>query len=101
VKLHVELQEGWSGDLVDVTVDGKAAYQGRPKTRMQTGYAAGVEVDVPDDGGGRPVLVEVRLPERGIVVQHEVEAGRETWVGLTLAGDDVRVRDQPAPFGYV
>jgi hypothetical protein len=47
------------------------------------------------------VLVEVKLPERGIVVRHEVEAGRETWVGLTLAGDDVRVRDQPAPFGYV
>jgi hypothetical protein len=101
VKLHIELQEGWSGDLVEVTVDGKPAYQGRPTTRMQTGYAAGVEVEVPDDGGGRPVLVEARLPDRDIVVQREVMTGPETWVGLTLADNDVRVRDQPAPFGYV
>lgn len=100
MKLHVELQEGWSGDLVEVTVNGERAYQGSPKTRMQTGYAAGVEVEVPDDGG-RPVSVEVRLPDRGIVVRHDVEVGGEKWVGLTLEGDEVRVRDQPAPFGYV
>lgn len=101
MKLHVELQEGWGGDLVEVTVDGKRAYEGRPTTRMQTGYAAGVEVDVPDDGGGRPVLVDIRLPERGIVAHHEVKTGRDTWIGLNLAGDDVRVRDQPTQFGYV
>ena len=101
MRLHIELQEGWSGDLVVVTVDGKSAFEGRPKTRMQTGYAAGVEVDLPDAGGGRPVRLEVALPERGIVVQHEVEAGPETWVGLTLAGDEVRMRDQPTQFGYV
>jgi hypothetical protein len=98
VKLHVELQEGWGGDLVEVTVDGKRVYEGRPKTRMQTGYAAGVEVDVPETG---PVPVEIRLPERGISVQHEVTAGQEKWLGLTLAGDEVRLRDQQAPFGYV
>ena len=27
VKLHVELQEGWDGDLVEVVVDGKPAYE--------------------------------------------------------------------------
>jgi hypothetical protein len=100
VKLHVELQEGWGGDLVEVTVDGKRAYEGRPTTRMQTGYAAGVEVDVPDNGGGRTVSIEVRLPERGIVAHHEVKTGPDTWVGLNLEGDAARVRDQPAPFGY-
>ncbi len=101
MKLHVELQEGWDGDLVEVVVDGKPAYEGRPSTRMQTGYAAGVEVDVPDDAGGRPVVVEVRLPERGVVARHEVMTGSETWVGLTLSGDNVQVRDQPTAFGYV
>ena len=101
MKLHLELQEGWDGDLVVVTVDGKPAYEGRPATRMQTGYAAGVEVDVPDAGGGRPVLIEVALPERGVVVKHEVTAGPETWAGLNLSGDDVRIREQQAPFGYV
>jgi hypothetical protein len=100
VKLHVELQEGWDGDLVEVVVDGKPAYEGRPSTRMQTGYAAGVEIDVPDDPGRR-VVVEVRLPERGIVSRHEVETGPETWVGLTLSGETVQVRDQPSAFGYV
>ena len=45
--------------------------------------------------------VEIRLPERGIVACHEVRTGRDTWVGLNLEGDQVRVRDQPNQFGYV
>jgi hypothetical protein len=39
---------GWGGDPVEVTVDGKRAYEGRPTIRMQTGYAASVDVDVSD-----------------------------------------------------
>ncbi|MEW2480419.1 hypothetical protein AB0876_12580 [Mycobacterium sp. NPDC049093] len=99
MKLHIELQEGWGGDLVEVTVGGERAYDGRPTTRMQTGYAAGVEVDLPD--AEESVSVEVRLPERGIVARHEVSTRHETWIGLNLEGDVVRVREQPNQFGYV
>lgn len=98
MKLHIELQEGWGGDLVEVTVDGKHAYDGRPTTRMQTGFATGVEVDLP--GTERSVTVEVRIPDRGIVARHEVSSRAETWVGLNLEGDAVRVREQPSQFGY-
>jgi hypothetical protein len=99
VKLHVELQEGWSGEPVEVIVDGQPAYRGNPTTRMQTGFAAGVEVDVP--AGGEPVVVEIQVPQRDIVTRHQIGAGPEIWVGLTLRDGQVRVREQPAPFGYV
>ncbi|BBX25961.1 hypothetical protein [Mycolicibacterium alvei] len=99
MKLHIELQEGWGGDLVEVSVGGKRAYDGRPTTRMQTGYAAGVEVDLPDPE--ESVTVEVRLPDRGIITRHEVSIRHETWIGLNLEGDEVRVREQPEQFGYV
>lgn len=99
MKLHIELQEGWGGELVEVTADGNRVYDGRPTTRMQTGYAGGVVVDLPHDASA--VVVEIRLPERGIVGRHEVSSGQDTWIGLNLEGDRVRVREQPNQFGYV
>lgn len=97
--LHVEFQEGWAGDLVSVLVDGRVCYEGRPSTRLQTGFAAGTEVQV--DAGGGSVAIEVRLPGHGIVEHHEVVPVAEMWVGLSLRDASVQVRVQPVPFGYV
>lgn len=95
--LHVEFQEGWTGEPVDLIVDGEVRYSGTPRTRTQIGFAESVTVDadasavleLASSGGTR---TELRL--------HDPEG--EVWLGLSRQDDGaVRVIEQPTPFGYV
>lgn len=93
--LHVEFQEGWTGEPVDLVVDGEVRYQGSPRTRTQIGFAESVEIDAGDSA-----VLELRLPGGASA---EVTAPRhESWLGVSKQEDgSVRVVEQPTPFGYV
>lgn len=96
-RLHIELQEGWTGERVEIWVNGVRRYVGRPTTRLQTGYADGVVVNVPSD----TVELGVRLPEVPIMTTRSVHVSDAHWIGLSRQDGSVRIVDQPAPFGYV
>ena len=95
--VHVELQEGWTGERVEIWVNGARRYTGRPTTRLQTGYADGVVVDV----GSEVIALDVRLPELPIATTRSVRVTQEHWIGLSRRNGRLRIVDQAAPFGYV
>ncbi|ACZ30331.1 conserved hypothetical protein [Xylanimonas cellulosilytica DSM 15894] len=93
--LHVELQDGFTGEPVVVEVDGATVVEDSPRTRVQIGLALTLEVDVEP---GSHVLT-VRHPGAAPFVE-AVDVGAETWVGVSVAGGVVTARVQPAPFWY-
>jgi hypothetical protein len=96
-KVHLELQEGWAGEPVEIRVAGSRRYSGRPVTRLQTGFADAVQVDVEGDS----LALDVRVPARSIANERVIHVADEHWVGLSLRDDEVRIVDQATPFGYV
>jgi hypothetical protein len=96
-KIHVEFQEGWTGDRVEVRIQHALRYAGQPLTRLQTGYAGGLTVDVE----GRQVALDVRVPSRSVGASRTVRVSGEHWIGVSLQDRKLAVVDQPAPFGYL
>ena len=94
--VHVELQEGWTGEQVEMWVNGSRWYSGRPSTRLQTGYADGVVVNV----STALVRLDVRLPEVSIEASRSMPIRAEHWIGVSRLNDTVLVVDQSSPFGY-
>ena len=96
-KVHVEFQEGWTGDRVEVRIQHALRYAGQPITRLQTGYAGGLTVDVDADA----ITLDVRVPSRSIGANRTVRVSDEHWIGITLLDKKLAIVDQPAPFGYL
>jgi hypothetical protein len=96
-RIHVEFQEGWTGDRVEVRIQRALRYAGQPITRRQTGYAGGLTVDV----DGALIGLDVRVPSRSAGTSRTVRVSGEHWIGLSLIGGKLTVVDQPAPFGYL
>ena len=97
-KLHVALQEGFSGDDVTVRVNGKAVFQGRAvKTRLQIGLAHSFDVEVSDG----QVELAVEIPSRSMLHREQVEVAGTTYVAVSLGQREVELRISSEPFGYV
>jgi hypothetical protein len=96
--LHVALQEGFLNDRVVVKVNG-AEIANRPdvSTRNQIGFAEAIEVEVPDGAA----QVEVQVPTRGLAGTVGTYVEGKTYVGVSIEGDQVRLRQQREAFGYL
>lgn len=96
-KLGLHLQEGFSGDEIAIKVNGKERMRREGvRTRRVLGLAEHVELDV-EDG---PLSIEISMPARGLDKRVDLEASDEVYVGISLAGDDLRVITRKTPFGY-
>ncbi len=100
VLLHIALQEGFEGDTVVIRVNGKEVFR-KPsvKTRLQTGYADSLEVNVQEG----PVNVEVTLPARNLSESIEFRASGRVYLGVSVTRDGRISYKEPRtePFGYV
>lgn len=95
--LHVEFQEGWTGEPVDLVVDGEVRFHGTPRTRMQIGFAESVTVDA-----DATAVLELARPEGTRTELRFHDPDGEVWLGLSRQDDgSVRVVEQSTPFGYV
>lgn len=95
--LHVEFQEGWTGEAVDLIVDGEVRYHGSPRTRTQIGFAESVSIDANETEG-----LQLEFSDGSRIGVREPGPGGELWLGLSKEEDGtVRVVEQPSPFGYV
>lgn len=97
--LHIALREGFAGEEVAVSVDGREVFRDRVTTRLQVGLASSFDLDVAE--GDRKVVVDVAGSAAGSPLTIPVTG--QTWVGVSLLRDraelDWTVSD--APFGYV
>lgn len=98
VVLHIELQEGWLDDPVEIHANGVlVARLAQARTKPQTGLAEMVETEVP----AGETTVRVELTSRGIAGEHRVTLATEHWVGVSVTEAGLRFRDQGHLFGYV
>lgn len=95
--LHVEFQEGWSGDDVIVRIGGLERRLAALQTRTQIGLAGDLVEEVADG----PVQVEVAVPGRGQAGHYAVTVEHEHWVGVSLVDDALVFTDQAELFGYL
>lgn len=95
--LHVEFQEGWTGEPVDLVVNGEVRHHGSPRTRTQIGFAESVSVDVDEEAD-----VQLDLPDGTRAAVRQPGPTGESWLGLSKESDgSLRVVEQSSPFGYV
>jgi hypothetical protein len=96
--LHVHLQEGFNDDDVELRVDGRLELRHRGvTTRLLTGYADQISVDLPDGHHE----IDVRVPTRSMSSEFSVALTGDLWVGLSVeAGRLVRI-DSTEPFAYL
>jgi hypothetical protein len=97
--LHVDLQEGFSGDAVEVLFDGKAAFRkSNVSTRTQIGFADSVEAQV--DSGA--VDLTVSLPAKGLSNSAVLTVSEPTYVGVSVSpAGGIKFEISQAPFGYL
>jgi hypothetical protein len=96
--LHIAFQEGFTGEAVEVRINGNEAYRKEEmKTRFQLGLAGSFEVNV-EEGS---VRVEVLLPAQNLSETFEVQVSEPTYVGVSLEQNQIVHRVSTQPFGYV
>ena len=95
-RLHVHLQEGFSGDEVRIAIDGEERLCREARSRRVLSLAFHETFEV-EDG---PHVVTVSIPSRGIEKQIDVDATAGVYIGLGLHDGDLRVRVRATPFGY-
>ena len=96
VRLHVALQEGFSGDRVEVTIGGSPIELAELNTRNQIGLADEIEVDV------RVGSVEVRVAvlNRSLDSTSGFVVRSETWLGVNLISGALEFTWSEEPFFY-
>jgi len=98
--LHIDFQEGFVDDSVVVRVNDEEYFKQDIRTRLQTGYAGSLEIDVQR----RRVDVEVDLPSKGISKSIPVVFDKSdiVYLGLSVtAQGEISERVSHEPFGYV
>jgi len=96
-RLGIHLQKGFTDDEVVVRVNGEEClHRQGVRTRGVLGLAEHAELEVK----GGPLSLEISVPSRGIEKRVELEASDETYVGISLTGEDLRVITRKTPFGY-
>lgn len=96
--LTVDLREGFDGDSVQLSAAGVGTLQvDGVRTRMQTGLARSLKLEVAPDAARLQVAV------RGLAADVALPAQRPLWVGVSIAesGDRLEVQVQSEPFGYL
>jgi len=99
MKLEIHLQEGFTGgDEIEIRADGKLVFQGKPKTRMQTGLAHLFEFEAQE----KPIRLSVSMPGRNLHETFQVTPSLTPQVGLSLDEmGKLKVNTSVEPFGYV
>lgn len=86
-QVTVSLEEGFAQDHVIIRVDGATAFEGTDvTTRLQTGLAAAVPLDIPDAG-----KLEVTLPDRGLTRAIVLDGSRTPFVRASIVDGDLAV----------
>lgn len=96
--LSVGLHEGFAGDTVTVTVNGREVFdKDGVQTMLLTGHALTFEVEVP----AGPLRVVVKVPNRHLSEKFTIEgASGPRYVGIAIECGRLRHYLSEHPFGY-
>ncbi len=93
VEFH--FQEGFKGQIVTLTVDGKVQLSSETQTRLQIGLA---RIETIELTSGRTVIIE--LPDLKIMQTYEV-AESDYWISVNLIDHSLVIRPEGQSPGYL
>ncbi len=95
--LGIDLQSGFEDDEVVISVNGEQRlHREGVNTRRVLGLAGSMRIEL--DAGA--VAIDVNMPRRAVEKHLELDLQADTYVGLSLENDDVRVIVRDERFGY-
>ncbi len=98
-RLHIALQEGFSGDSVSVRVNGsEVARRSSVATRNQIGFAEAIELDV-NEG---EIQLELRVESRSLEQRMPMRVVGTTYLGVSIEREGkLRSEVSQQPFRYL
>jgi len=95
--LTIVLEDGFDGEPVEVTVDGRTVIdEAGVRTDQRIGVAHAVQVPTP----AGPFDVAVAVPSRSLRATHRIELPTDTSVGISILAGAVVFRSSPTDFTY-
>ena len=96
--LHVDLQDGFDGDEVVVTVDGRVGFHDQQVSTLTViGRAAAFTVDT----SSTTAAVDVELPGRQLRDSFQVDVTTTPHLGVSVIGGQLTHRVSSEAFGYM
>jgi len=98
-QLRIDLQEGFVGDTVAISLDGKEVFrESNLRTRLQIGLAKSFATEA----NQALTLVEIRVVERKLSAAFTVDTSNPVFVGVSVdPGGALAHRISREAFGYV
>src|SRR4051812_37526516 len=85
-KLHVNLQEGFTGDAVDVKVNGQdAIHKEAVTTKRMLGLATSSEIEVPEG----TVNIEIKVPTKKISKTFTLRPSESPYLGVSIRNGEI------------
>ena len=95
--LRIALQDGFEGDAVVVSVNGKEVFdQDSVKTKRQIGNARSFDVEVAEESAD----VEVSLPSRKLSESIAVKMDGKVYLGVSITRNRIEYNISSEPFHY-
>jgi hypothetical protein len=96
-KLHVDLQEGFTGDAVNVRVNGQESLRKEGvTTKRLLGLATSSEIEVPDGA----ITIEISIPTKNLAKTISLEASPSNYLGVSIDKGKIEHIISQKPFGY-
>lgn len=92
----VDLQDGFTGAKVIVSVDNRAVYRGTPTTNPVLGFADSFSAEA----GANPSTLRVQCPSQSVDISKQIDLRKGKTIGISLASGQLRLLQQDHGFGY-
>ncbi|HEX6718236.1 MAG TPA: hypothetical protein VF088_14050 [Pyrinomonadaceae bacterium] len=96
-KLHVDFQEGFARDEIDLRINGQERLQKEGvTTNLLLGLALSAEIEVPD---GR-VTIEIKIPTKNLAKTISLESSGSEYLAVSIENGKIEHIVSQKPFGY-
>ena len=96
-KLRVDLQDGFTGDAVEVRVNGlDALHEVAVTTKRMLGLATSSEIEVPEG----TVSIEIKVPTKRISKTITLRPSESPYLGFSIRNGEIKYIASKRPFGY-
>lgn len=96
-KLGLDLQEGFTGDVVSVRVNGRESFRKEGvTTRRMLGLAVSSEIEVPEG----TATIEIRIPTKNLSKTITLETATSIFLGVSVGSGEIEHIVSREPFGY-
>ena len=94
--IYVDLQEGFTGEVIRVYIDGQGVFDGKPMTDLPLGQAELISASAATTN----ITMTIEAPERHFKSERNVDLEKGTFLGVSLTTNDVYLIQRTHPFTH-